>query len=149
MPESQKDSIVHPDSKTKAQTHIKHGLRQKKGIYPGRLGSYAPSGVIQRKVCEGGTKNSYFSRGRRKKRGGGIRDLDGKNSSKKFTVYYQSRAERSVRHLRQSSSFNTLSEINCPPFLPFGHYFGVGREKEKKQKSMFDIIGFHFEPSRQ
>lgn len=66
MPESQKDSIVHPDSKTKAQTHIKHGLRQKKGIYPGRLGSYRPSGVIQRKVCRGEKKSFIFQGGEKK-----------------------------------------------------------------------------------
>lgn len=65
MPESQKDSIVHPDSKTKAQTHIKHGLRQKKGIYPGHLGSYRPSGVIQRKVRRG-EKKLFFRRGEKK-----------------------------------------------------------------------------------
>lgn len=61
MPESQKDSIVHPDSKTKAQTHIKHGLRQKKGIYPGRLGSYRPSGVCRRE------KTLLFFGGQKKK----------------------------------------------------------------------------------
>lgn len=137
MPESQKNSIVHPDSKTKAQTHIKQGLRQKKGIYPGRLGSYRPSGVIQRKVCKG-EKTLLFFEGQKKR--GGIRDLDGKNSSKKFTVYYQSRAERSIRHLRRAPVL-----IHCQKLTALHFYLSVITSAlgGKKQKSKFDLIGFH------
>lgn len=127
MLESKKNSIVQLDSRPKHRAKRNQQLRQKESIKTGLF--------CWNKLCV------LTCALKKKRKTLEVQGLD-RNSSKKVTVYYQSRAGCSLSETRSSpfflSIFNTIPKISCLSFLPFAHYFS-----KKKKKSQFDLIGFH------
>lgn len=124
MLESEKNSIVQLDSRPKHRAKRNQQLRQKPSIYPELL-CWNTLCVLKK---EKDITSPRFGlkliqkRSRLIKAGQGVPYLKPEVFFFPFLIHYQ--------------------KISCLSFLPFAHYFSKKKKKEK-EKSQFDLIGFH------